>query len=155
MIFSDSDIGIILELIAVISWDSRRKIRGEIKEFGITYPELGAIFALNKREGISQNELAKVIRTDRTTVMVIIDNLEKKGLLSRKPDIKDRRKNNIYYTAKGKEVFSAILPKIYKLFEPLTNHFTKKDLQRIKGYLTQIIECMKPEQQTRTDIHIK
>ena len=155
MIFSDSDIGIILELIAVISWDSRRKIQSEIKEFDITYPELGAIFALNKREGISQNELAGILRTDRTTVMVIVDNLEKRGLLSRKLDSKDRRKNKLYYTVKGKEVFSAILPKMYKLFEPLTNYFTKKDLQIIKEYLTQIIECMKPEQQTGTDIHIK
>jgi hypothetical protein len=45
----------------------------EIRRFGISFPQMGALIALSNHEGVSRKELSALLETDVTTAMVVCD----------------------------------------------------------------------------------
>jgi len=68
---------------------------------GIDGKDLGALRVIVGREPMSQQEVAARLRVDRTTMVALIDALEAKGIVTRRPDPKDRRRNAIELTDAG------------------------------------------------------
>src|SRR5665213_1547925 len=79
-----------------------------LKSTGLTAKHAGVLMILEEKGSIPQNELGKCAYIDRTTVVGLIDDLEKMGLVERKEHPTDRRSHVIYLTAKGKELLPAI-----------------------------------------------
>ena len=75
--------------------------------FGISAGELAVLMLIYAREPESQQQVARRLGIDRTTMVELIDVLEDKGLVARRPDTADRRRKVIQLTATGK----TILPK--------------------------------------------
>jgi DNA-binding MarR family transcriptional regulator len=50
---------------------------------------------------LAQHEAAKKLGVDRTTMVDLLDELEKKGLVQRRPDPADRRRKLVYLTHEG------------------------------------------------------
>lgn len=50
---------------------------------------------------LAQHEAAKKLGVDRTTMVDLLDELEKKGLVRRRPDPADRRRKLVYLTHEG------------------------------------------------------
>jgi DNA-binding MarR family transcriptional regulator len=71
---------------------------------GIDARELGVLIVIDGFEPASQQQVAERIGVDRTTMVVMLDTLEVKGLLSRHPDADDRRRNVVVLTQSGQEV---------------------------------------------------
>ena len=46
---------------------------------------------LDQQPGLSQNELAAIVEVEPITIARLVDRLEKRGLVERRPDAKDRR----------------------------------------------------------------
>lgn len=68
--------------------------------------ELGVLTALGGPAGgerLSQQEAAQRLAIDRTTMVALIDGLEDKGLVQRRPDPRDRRRNIVEVTAAGRQ----------------------------------------------------
>jgi len=59
------------------------------------------LLVLAGREPASQQEVVGRLGIDRTTMVAFLDTLEGKGLVSRRPDARDRRRNVIVLTAAG------------------------------------------------------
>ncbi|KXV61859.1 hypothetical protein AD947_00095 [Acetobacter tropicalis] len=59
-------------------------------------------------EGLSQHELAEALQCDDSSLVRIIDALEKKKIVKRVADPKDRRLKRIYVTEIGKELFEPL-----------------------------------------------
>ncbi|XVQ10780.1 MarR family winged helix-turn-helix transcriptional regulator [Spirillospora sp. CA-255316] len=70
---------------------------------GIDGRELGVLLALTGREPASQQEAARRLGIDRTTMVAMLDALEGKGLVSRHPHAEDRRRNVVELTEAGKD----------------------------------------------------
>lgn len=62
------------------------------KQFGITGPQLWALWELNRRGPMSLKALAERMHLDPSTVTGVVDRLQKKGLVSREADPADRRR---------------------------------------------------------------
>ncbi len=77
----------------------------KIKEYGYEItPEQGAVLnAIGESEGISQSMIAERTLKDKPTITRILDNLERKNLISRKADSGDRRAHKIYLTGSGRD----------------------------------------------------
>jgi DNA-binding MarR family transcriptional regulator len=69
---------------------------------GVTHRELAILLLLDAREPESQQQVAGRLGVDRTTMVGLIDALEAKGLVARRPDAADRRRNVIELTATGR-----------------------------------------------------
>jgi len=64
--------------------------------------ELAVLLLLHGREPESQQQVAGRLGVDRTTMVSLLDGLERKGLLARQPDPADRRRNVVVLTDAGR-----------------------------------------------------
>jgi DNA-binding MarR family transcriptional regulator len=70
--------------------------------FGISGRECAVLITIDGRVPPSQQEVARRMGVDRTTMVALIDELESKGLVQRRPDPDDRRKNVVLLTEAGR-----------------------------------------------------
>lgn len=71
--------------------------------YGLDGRELAVLLVLAATEPISQQDAARRLGVDRTTMVALLDALESKGLLSRHPRPEDRRTNVIDLTVLGRD----------------------------------------------------
>lgn len=75
--------------------------------YGIDGRQLAVLLVLASAGPASQQEAARRLGVDRTTMVGLLDGLEAKGLISRHPAAADRRKNMVGLTRSGQETLRA------------------------------------------------
>lgn len=75
-----------------------------LKEYGISPEQWSVLHLIAGQEGLIQKEIAERSCKDKPTVTRILDVLEEKGMISRKPGEQDRRSFRLYPTDKGREL---------------------------------------------------
>jgi DNA-binding MarR family transcriptional regulator len=73
-----------------------------MEPMGISGRECAVLIAIDDRVPQSQQEVARRLAVDRTTMVALIDELERKGLVDRRQAPGDRRKNVVTLTAVGR-----------------------------------------------------
>src|SRR3954452_16468357 len=58
---------------------------------GMTRAQWGILIWLERQAGLSQKELAEILEVEPITVARLIDRLETRGMVERRPDARDRR----------------------------------------------------------------
>ncbi len=71
------------------------------KQFGLTGPQLWALWELNRAGHLSLKALSARMHLDPSTVTGVVDRLQKRRLLVRATDPKDRRRVVLSLTAEG------------------------------------------------------
>jgi DNA-binding MarR family transcriptional regulator len=69
---------------------------------GLSHGEHIVLLSLDAGEPHSQQEMGRRAGVDRTTMVALIDGLEDKGLVARRPDDADRRRNVVELTSAGR-----------------------------------------------------
>jgi len=70
--------------------------------------DAGILRLLRVASGLSQQELAGKLRIHPSRLVAILDNLEKRGYLDRRPNPDDRRLYSLHLTKSGEEVLGRI-----------------------------------------------
>ncbi len=86
------------------------RICKHLTDSNLTQSQFGALEALYHLGPLSQGEIAQKILKSSGNITMVIDNLEKRGLVKRKRNQEDRRVLIIHLTAKGKRLISDIFP---------------------------------------------
>jgi MarR family transcriptional regulator, transcriptional regulator for hemolysin len=81
-----------------------------VKALGLTRPQWLALVRLQRRPGASQSELADMMEIEKAPAGKIVDRMEEKGWVVRRPDPTDRRINRIHLTERGARVYALIQP---------------------------------------------
>ncbi len=76
-----------------------------LEPFGIDSKDFGMLRVLAHREPASQLQVAQTLGIDRTTMVALLDALEGKGIVRRRPDPTDRRRNVVELTEPGLTTF--------------------------------------------------
>lgn len=72
-----------------------------LNPLGIDSKDFGVLRLLGGSEPRSQQEIAESIGVDRTTMVALIDALEGQGVVQRRTDPRDRRRNVVELTSAG------------------------------------------------------
>lgn len=80
----------------------------EIEKYGIHGGQFQFLRSLSKKDSISQEELANIYHNHQSTIARALRKLEDEGMISRKVDENNRRKNIITITAKGRNIVDNI-----------------------------------------------
>lgn len=72
-----------------------------MEPFGVNGRECAVLTAIDDRVPLSQQEVARRLGVDRTTMVALVDELESKRLVQRRQDPNDRRKNVVELTDLG------------------------------------------------------
>ncbi|MFI9380012.1 MarR family winged helix-turn-helix transcriptional regulator [Kutzneria sp. NPDC052558] len=110
-----------------------------LSPLGVNGRELAVLNVLMGREPGSQHEAAQRLGIDRTTMVALLDTLERKGLVSRHPHVEDRRRNVVELTRVGHETVikanAAAEAAEAELMEPLS----RADRQQLREWLRAIV----------------
>src|SRR5512143_514263 len=87
------------------------RIHGHLVDAGLTMSQFGVMEALYHLGPLSQGELAKKILKSSGNMTMIIDNLEKRGLVKRERKAEDRRFYSVQLTAEGHRLVGSIFPR--------------------------------------------
>jgi MarR family 2-MHQ and catechol resistance regulon transcriptional repressor len=106
-----------------------KKSTEQIKVFGLTQPQFAVIEALGHLGPLKVGEICNKMLVSGGNMTLVLDNIEKLGLLERIPSKKDRRAIDVQLTAKGEELFNEIFAShaehITKLMSVLTTEEQK------------------------------
>jgi len=75
-----------------------------VRRLGLTRSPWLVLSLLHRRPGVSQSELAEMLEVERAAAGRMIDRLERRNWLVRRPDPIDRRINRLYLTAEAEAV---------------------------------------------------
>ena len=106
--------------------------------FAITAEQWAIICHLWEEEGLSQREIGEKAAKDKPNITRMLDALEKKRLIFRQPDPRDRRKFCVYLTKEGKRLHERLLPLAQTLRERVTRSLSQPEIDRIKETLGKI-----------------
>jgi DNA-binding MarR family transcriptional regulator len=76
----------------------RRPLDAEVAKGHLTMPQTSVMQAVIRNRGISLKDLSCVVSLSHSTVSGIVDRLEKRGMIERRPDEADGRVSRIYPT---------------------------------------------------------
>lgn len=108
---------LIFELLHV----SKRRYMAIASEFDLSPPQVMALRHLDPDEPQPMSELAAALRCDNSNVTGIVDRLEDRGLVARRPGERDRRVKMLLITERGAEVRARLAERLDVAPEPLAN----------------------------------
>lgn len=88
----------------------RRQLEADVAMSGLTAPQVQALDVLAAGDGLSVTELSERLGLTHGTVSGIVDRLEKRGLLARTPDPRDRRYTRLVLSEPVREYLKQRLP---------------------------------------------
>jgi DNA-binding MarR family transcriptional regulator len=84
---------------------------------------------------ISQIELGTHLGVDKTSIVALLDRLERAGLIQRKRSTRDRRRQGICLTEAGIREFEALVQKVRQLERHMSARFSASELKQFLSYL--------------------
>lgn len=91
--------------IARISRRLRQAVDSELRAYGLTDATWRPLAYVGKLGGgVRQKELAMALSIEGPTLVRLLDNLERRGLIERREDETDRRARGIYLTRAGRDL---------------------------------------------------
>jgi len=116
----------------------RRHFEDEAKAHDITLPQWRALAALVKHGAKTQVMLANEIDADPMTVSGLLERMEKRGLVSRKPNPADSRAKLAEATDEGHRIFDAIKRRGLTRYEAALAGLAPHETQALEHALTKI-----------------
>ncbi len=111
-------------LITIAARTGQELAKRRLNPIGLTVQMCGVMNLLGEGP-VSQQELGEQLGIDRTTVVELIDDLEKKGVVERRRNPADRRSYALHLTARGRTVqkraTKAFDAAVDEFFAPLTS----------------------------------
>lgn len=102
----------------------------------------GVLAELNAQPEIDQSDLAARLGVDRTNAGLLIDQLEKRGLVGRRVHPNDRRVRQLALTPQGASLFARVSPRIIALQHSLLEAaLTKAEAKTLLNLLIRVIQA--------------
>jgi len=99
----------------------------ELEAYRIGSGQYDFLMVLYHKDGISQENLARMLKVSKATSTRAIQNLEKEGYVYRQRDKDDLRAYKVYLTEKGKEMRGVIFEKLVSFIDILFSDFTPEE----------------------------
>jgi DNA-binding MarR family transcriptional regulator len=112
----------------------------ECKVFDLTPVQYAALIAIHTHPGIDATRLSAVIAFDRSTLGSVIERLEAKKLIDRKPSGEDKRVKLLYLTKAGAAILRDIMPAVEKAQARMMQPLKPSDRKILLALLTQLVD---------------
>ncbi|WP_083671661.1 MarR family transcriptional regulator [Viridibacillus sp. FSL H7-0596] len=99
---------------------------------------IGYLFQ-HEDEGISQKDMERAFQRKGSTISSIVHNLEKKGFIERKVDIKDERRRIIHVLPKGKNLVEDFNDFFKEMETTMVNGLDDKEKDALSNMLDKVI----------------
>ena len=112
----------------------------ECRAFDLTPVQYAALIAIHTHPGIDATRLSAVIAFDRSTLGSVIERLETKKLIDRKPSDEDKRVKLLYLTRAGAAILRDIMPSVEQAQARMLQPLKPADRKVLLALLTQLVD---------------
>lgn len=106
---------------------------------GIDGREFAVLHVLGKQQPLSQQDSARQLKVDRTTMVALVDGLEEKRLVARHPDPADRRRNIVELTMSGRETLQAATKAADEAEGRFLDPLSESDVEKLRAVLRELL----------------
>jgi len=104
----------------------------------ITPGQFGVLTLIDTNPGLNQSTLAKTIGIGRSTMVAVIDGLEKPGFIERKKSPEDNRAYALAMTAKGRKLLKDVHPKVMAHEKNIASGLSDIEVETLNQLLSRI-----------------
>jgi DNA-binding MarR family transcriptional regulator len=112
----------------------------ECKAFDLTPVQYAALIAIHTHPGIDATRLSAVIAFDRSTLGSVIERLQAKDFVERKPAPEDKRIKLLYLTKPGAAILREIIPAVERAQARMLEPLKPTERKALMGLLVQLVD---------------
>ena len=112
----------------------------ECRAFDLTPVQYAALVAIHTHPGIDATRLSAVIAFDRSTLGSVIERLEAKNYIQRKPGREDKRVKLLHLTKAGTALLREIMPSVDRAQARMLQPLRAADRKTLMTLLTQLVD---------------
>lgn len=136
----DDSLGFILNR---TSTKFKNELLQRFKEYDVTPEQWSVLNCLWEQEGVTPKELSDAISKDKPNTNRILEKLEMKEFITRKPHPVDKRAFQIFLTNRGLEIRDELIPKAMKVLEDAVRGIEEDKVEEMKKLLNQMYYNLK------------
>lgn len=111
-------------------------------EHRLTTPQLLSLRLLAQEGPLTPGALAKELFLSQATITGVLDRLERRGLVERRRDQKDRRRVSIHLTQEGREAVQQAPRPLHERFTARLEELSPAERDEIDRVLAKVVEMM-------------
>ncbi len=112
----------------------------ECKAFDLTPVQYAALIAIRTHPGIDATRLSAVIAFDRSTLGSVIERLEAKKYIERKPSPEDKRVKLLHLTKAGASLLRDIMPSVDRAQARMLQPLKPAERKTLQALLAQLVD---------------
>ena len=128
-------------LLSQVGIHASRQFAERIEAAGINPPLFRVLNLVDAAEGRSQQAIGQAIEVPASRMVAIVDELEQRGLVERRPDPADRRVRALYLTPEGKQTLARGRKIAKQHEEELTRGLAAADRKRLLDLLQKMVDA--------------
>jgi DNA-binding MarR family transcriptional regulator len=118
-------------------------------EFGLKPGAFSMLALITANPGCSQIDLAREADMDKSAVVLVLDDLQARGLIRRERSGADRRRHQLLITAEGQRQFEAMEPATALIEAPLREEFSGAEMTQLLDLLERARRALQSQPLTR------
>jgi MarR family transcriptional regulator for hemolysin len=109
-----------------------------VRRHGMTRAQWGVLLRLDRREGMTQAEMADALEIQPISLVRLIDRLCEQKLVERRPHPSDRRANRLYLTARGRATLERLAPLGREISGDVLAGFAEREIRQMLQQLQRV-----------------
>lgn len=127
-------------LLSQVGLHAARRFAERMEEIDLTPSLFRVLNLVDAAEGRSQQAIGQAIQVPASRMVALVDELERRGLVERRPDPEDRRVRALFLTGKGREKLARGREIAGQHERELTKGMAAADRKRLIDLLGQIVD---------------
>ena len=115
-----------------------RRTDDQIRSFGLTQAQFGVLEILGHKGSMTLGALCEKRLVSGGNMTVVVDHLERDGLVKRRRSTTDRRSIQVHLTAKGEALFARVFPLHARYVADLASVLSEKELLHLGSLLKKL-----------------
>jgi len=136
-------------LLSQVGTHAARRFAQRIGEVDLHPPLFRVLNVVDAAEGQSQQAIGEAIGAPASRMVAIVDELEQRGLVERRPHPSDRRIRALYLTARGRKLLARGRRIATEHEEEMTRGMSEADRRRLTALLQKLVD----EQEIGRGVH--
>lgn len=107
--------------------------------YDITHSQWLILMMLWQKDGRNQNELTNLMYREKTTITRVIEGMEKRGLIYREIDTRDRRNKLCYLTDEGNLLKAKLIPIVREINNQAIANIDSQEFDIFKSIIKKVL----------------
>jgi DNA-binding MarR family transcriptional regulator len=125
-------------MLSSLGYTISRRFHEVLQPLGLEPGEFALLRAVAASDGEAQNALAERLHISPSWMVAVVDELEQRDLLERRPHARDRRVRNLHLTAAGKKLLRQAERQAEQFDRQVSDQLDEAELQQLLDLLDRV-----------------